>query len=64
MVPKSNNTERIKENFDVCFTLSMAEKELISTITSRIQPAERNMVSVGHIGFDTFDETVDQPVAL
>ena len=41
----------------------MEERELIGTITSRCQPAERNMVSVGHIGFDTFDETIDQPVA-
>ena len=63
MVPKSTSAERIKENFESCLALSTVEKELISTITSRIQPAERNMVSVGHIGFDTFDENSDQPVA-
>ena len=62
MVPKSNSAERMKENFDILFDLDAAERQLIDTITSRVQAAERNMVSVGHIGFDTFDEDVDQPV--
>jgi diketogulonate reductase-like aldo/keto reductase len=62
VVPKSNSPSRIRENFDVCFDLTTAEQQLISTITARAQAAQRNMVSVGHIGFDTFDEEVDQPM--
>lgn len=62
VVPKSNRVERIKENFDVCFPLEMAEQQLIGTITTRAQPAQRNLVSVGHVGFDTFDEEIDQPM--
>lgn len=62
VVPKSSNVERIKENFDVCFPLAMAEQELIGTITTRVQPAQRNLVSAGHIGFDTFDEGNDLPM--
>lgn len=62
MVPKSNSVARIKENFDVRFPLAMTEQELIGTITTRARPAQRNLVSAGHIGFDTFDEEVDQPM--
>ncbi|KAI9695467.1 MAG: hypothetical protein M1836_006455 [Candelina mexicana] len=62
VVPKSNDVKRIQENFDVCFRLSAAEQDLISSITNRTQPAQRNMVSADHIGFDTFDEDFDQPL--
>lgn len=61
VLPKSNCVEHIKDNFDVCFPLSMVEQQLVGTITSRAQPAQRNLVSVRHIGFDTFDEEVDRP---
>lgn len=61
IIPKSTDRNRIEENWDVCLSLTQAEQDLISTITSRVQPAERNMVSLGHVGFDTFNEQEDLP---
>ncbi len=61
VVPKSDSIKRIRENFDVAFPLSPAEQQLINTMTFPNTGAQRNMVSAGHIGFDTFDEEQDLP---
>lgn len=61
VVPKSNHIERIRANFDVAFPLTEAERELINMITIPNSGPQRNMISAGHIGFDTFDEEQDLP---
>ncbi|XXH02725.1 hypothetical protein Hte_009110 [Hypoxylon texense] len=63
VVPKSAKPSRIKENFDVMFALTDAEKEQISTLMGvRGERGVRNLANAEHIGFDVFDEELDQPI--
>ena len=63
-IPKAANPEHMKENQKI-IKLSAADMETISTITTR--GGERNVEPVrfldprSYIGFDIFDEEVDQP---
>ena len=63
VVPKSNRNTRIAENFDCTFRLSEAEDEEIATLMGlEGENSVRNLDSQGHIGFDVYDEKIDQPV--
>lgn len=63
VVPKSNRNARIAENFDCTFPLTEAENEEIANVMGNDgEYSVRNLDSQGHIGFDVYDEKVDQPM--
>jgi len=62
-VPKSSDLERIRTNYHALkVRLTQSEMKEISEIKgSRGEEGIRNMVSAAHIGFDVYDEMIDQP---
>lgn len=64
MVPKSANAARIESNFDMLWSLNQDEDARIASLMGpRGEHGVRNLVNHHHVGFDVFDEFVDQPVA-
>jgi len=64
VVPKSANPDRIESNFDMLWSLSKDEDERIAALVGpRGERGVRNLVNHQHVGFDVFDEAVDQPAA-
>ncbi|KAF2175255.1 Aldo/keto reductase [Zopfia rhizophila CBS 207.26] len=62
VVPKSADPMRIESNFDMLFPLSKEEGAQIANLVGpRGELGMRNLDNRHHIGFDIFDEHVDQP---
>ncbi|RYP73392.1 hypothetical protein DL771_003660 [Monosporascus sp. 5C6A] len=63
VVPKSANASHIRSNFDMLFPLTEAENTQIAGLMGpRGEHGVRNISNENHIGFDVFDEQMDQPV--
>lgn len=61
MVPKSANLDRLVENLQV-FQLSNEDFDVVDTLRTD-DTAVRYMDPRNHVGFDIFDEEVDEPIA-
>ena len=63
VIPKSNSTERIKENSDIFFSLTIEEDKRIGNLMgAQGELAVRNLDGKDYVGFDIYDEDNDQPI--
>ncbi len=62
VIPKSNNPERIVQNFDCLFDLADEDFRAIDTIAGENgELGVRNLESVDYLGFDNYNEEVEEP---
>ena len=62
VIPKSNNANRIVQNFDCVFELSESDFETIDTLLgSKSEPGIRNLETRSYLGFDNFNEEREEP---
>ena len=62
VIPKSNNTKRIGENFDCLFDLDPADFEIIDCLMGvEGEQGVRNLETRDYLGFDNFNEEVEEP---
>ena len=62
VIPKSNSPDRIAENFDCIFDIAEADFEKIDTVLgSKNDPGVRNLETRDYLGFDSFNEEVEEP---
>ena len=60
VIPKTIHDERLVENLNI-FVLSKEQFDKIDSLASEVG-AVRYLDPRGHIGFDIFDETRDEPI--
>ena len=62
MVPKSNNQKRIVENFDVLFEIEDEDFCKVDNLMGvRGERGVRNLEMTAYLGFDNFNEEVEEP---
>ena len=62
MIPKTNNPNRIVENFDVLFEIEDEDfKALENLMGERGENGVRNLETRDYLGFDNFNEEVEEP---
>lgn len=62
MIPKTNNPQRIVENFEVLFELDSEDFQTIDNLMGlRGQHGVRNLETKDYLGFDNFNEEVEEP---
>ncbi|OAA39057.1 Aldo/keto reductase [Metarhizium rileyi] len=62
VVPKSSQPSRIESNYDINFSLTAEEQWKMATLVGlHGENGVRNLSNEDHIGFDVFDEEIDQP---
>lgn len=62
VIPKSNSPDRIAANFDCMFDLADSDFKIIDNILgSPSEPGVRNLETRDYLGFDNFDEDVEEP---
>lgn len=62
VIPKTVNEDRLKQNLHL-FRLSSDHFDRINSLSEE-KGTVRFLVPTGHIGFDIFDESCDQPLAV
>lgn len=62
VIPKSNNPHRISENFDCMFDMTKEDFDLIDNVVGENgEHGIRNLDSLGYLGFDNYNEEVEEP---
>ncbi|EGD85998.1 hypothetical protein H112_06917 [Trichophyton rubrum D6] len=62
VIPKTNNSKRIIENFDILFEMDEADFKLIDNLMGeRGERGIRNLETREYLGFDNFNEEVEEP---
>jgi diketogulonate reductase-like aldo/keto reductase len=62
VIPKSNTLARISENFDCLFTMEDADNEVLSNLMgANGEKGVRNLETRDYLGFDNFNEEVEEP---
>lgn len=62
VVPKSNNPKRIFENFDVLFDFDDEDFNKMNDLVGvRGENGVRNLEMTAYLGFDNFNEEVEEP---
>jgi diketogulonate reductase-like aldo/keto reductase len=62
VIPKSNSPERIAANFDCIFELEEIDFATIDNVLgSPSEPGVRNLETRDYLGFDSFNEEVEEP---
>jgi len=62
VIPKSNNLDRIVENFDCLFDLADEDFRLLDTIAGENgELGVRNLESREYLGFDNYNEEFEEP---
>jgi len=62
VIPKSNNLDRIVENFDCLFDLAHEDFRLLDTIAGENgELGVRNLESREYLGFDNYNEEFEEP---
>ena len=62
VIPKSNSSDRITANFDCIFDLSKKDFEAIDVVLeSKGETSVRNLETRDYLGFDNFNEEVEEP---
>ncbi|KAL2786237.1 Aldo/keto reductase [Aspergillus keveii] len=62
VIPKTNNTRRIVENFDILFDLSDDDFLTIDRLVGeRGEHGVRNLETRDYLGFDNFNELIEEP---
>lgn len=62
VIPKSNNVQRISENFDCLFDLDTADFTLVDNLMGENgERGVRNLETRDYLGFDNFNEDVEEP---
>lgn len=62
VIPKSNSEARIAENFDCIFDLDEEDLKLIDNLEGRGgEEGVRNLDSLEYLGFDNYNEEVEEP---
>lgn len=62
MIPKSNNPERIAQNFDCIFEMNDEDFRLIDNLVGENgERGVRNLESLDYLGFDNYNEDVEEP---
>jgi diketogulonate reductase-like aldo/keto reductase len=62
VIPKSNSQKRISENFDSLFELELSDYDLLGDLMgARGERGVRNLVTREYLGFDNFNEDVEEP---
>ncbi|KAI9770637.1 MAG: hypothetical protein M1840_003229 [Geoglossum simile] len=62
VIPKNNSRGRISENFDCLFELEQADYKLLGNLMgARGERGVRNLETREYLGFDNFNEEVEEP---
>ena len=62
MIPKSNDVERIAENYDCLFELDDADFVTIDNLMGeKGERGVRNLETKEYLGFDNFNEEIEEP---
>ena len=62
MIPKSNNLQRIEENYDCLFDLDPADFSVIDQLMGVDgERGVRNLETRDYLGFDNFNEEFEEP---
>lgn len=62
VIPKSNSTSRIEENFDCIFEMAEEDFVLIDNLMGEQgERGVRNLESLDYLGFDNYNEEVEEP---
>lgn len=62
VIPKSNNEQRIIENFDCIFDMDEEDYRLIDNLVGENgERGVRNLDSLEYLGFDNYNEEVEEP---
>lgn len=62
VIPKSNNDIRIRENFECLFEISEENFAVLDDLMGlRGERGVRNLESMGYLGFDNYNEEVEEP---
>lgn len=62
VVPKTNNSARISENFEILFDLDDGDfHKLDNLMGPRGENGVRNLEMTEYLGFDNFNEEVEEP---
>ena len=62
VIPKSNNTQRISDNFNCLFDLDAADFTVIDDLMGENgERGIRNLETRGYLGFDNFNEEGEEP---
>lgn len=62
VIPKSNNEQRIIENFDCIFDMNEEDYRLLDNLVGENgERGVRNLDSLEYLGFDNYNEEVEEP---
>ena len=62
VIPKSNSLDRIATNFDCLFELADSDFATIDCVLGSLsEPGVRNLQSNDYLGFDNYNEDVEEP---
>lgn len=62
MIPKSNNLQRIEENYDCLFDMDPADFSIIDKLMGVDgERGVRNLETRDYLGFDNFNEEFEEP---
>lgn len=62
VIPKSNNEQRIIENFDCIFDMDEEDYRLLDNLVGENgERGVRNLDSLEYLGFDNYNEEVEEP---
>ncbi|KAL8881150.1 MAG: hypothetical protein Q9198_001585, partial [Flavoplaca austrocitrina] len=62
VIPKSNNLQRIAENYDCLFELGTEDYQIIDALMGpNGERGVRNLETRDYLGFDNFNEEVEEP---